>query len=261
MLLVTLAACGGGSSDQQSTQNRDNSDTTQPTGISPDDPGCRYIVAGEGSRATNPGGAAQWLSTAIAQPYACYDKVSFTFVADSQLPLPTVSEDSEDTESTEEELTVTCAPAYTVEYRKAPFDLLRPDPAKPPDQWKAVPTTTAGFKEAKAVIYVEMAPATAVSEFPRRPELAYPGNQRLSFQGMHHVNIVEWVKGLPEGEQTTVTTTTVPGAPVVHPRVVWLIGLDEKRPFTVDCAPGPVPDGPPCPEDTDCAHISVLIMR
>jgi hypothetical protein len=69
------------------------------------------------------------------------------------------------------------------------------------------------------------------------------------FQGLHHVNIVEWVKNLPEGEQTAVTPTTVAGVAPIPQRVVWLIGLDRKRPFTVDCA-----NGPP-------ARINVLIMK
>jgi hypothetical protein len=243
VLLVTGAACGGGSGGQAASNQKKS--TPDPTGISADDPGCRYIVAGNATRATNPGGLTQFLSSAVAEPFACYDKVTFTFARDDT-PVPTTAPLS--TES------VTCSPAYTVEYREQPFGLLRPD-------GKAVPTSTSGFPDANAVLYVEMSPAIAVSTYGARPELAYPGNLKLAFQGLRHVNIVEWVKNLPEGEQTPVTPTTIAGVEPLPQRVVWLIGMDRKRPFTVDCAPGPLPQpGATCPV-TACTHISILIMR
>jgi len=49
--------------------------------------------------------------------------------------------------------------------------------------------------------------------------------------------------------------------------VVWLIGLDKERPFTVDCASGSTLDanGQPtdssCGEDRSCTHFNVLIMK
>lgn len=239
LVIVTLSACGGSSGDSTAKASKKDK-TTEPTGISANDPGCRYIVAGTRSRSTNPGGPTQYLNTAVAESFACYDKVTFTFAVDEDAPPPPEAPEP-----------FTCTPAYTVEYREPPFGLLIADPTKPQEQWKGVATSTAGFDDAKAVLYVEMSPAIAVSEFPRRPELAYPAGLRLVFQqsAMHHLAIVEWVKNLPEGEQTPVTTTTVPGVTPTPQRVVWLIGLDEKRPFTVDCA-----NGPP-------SRINVLIMK
>ena len=58
----------------------------------------------------------------------------------------------------------------------------------------------------------------------------------------------EWVKTLPEGEQIPVPTT-LPGVEPLPQRVVWLIGMDRKRPFTVDCL-----NGSP-------SRINILIMR
>jgi hypothetical protein len=239
LVFVALSACSGGSNDSQASGRRQGDDTPTPTGLTADDPGCRYIVAGQNSRATNPGGPTEWMTAAVAEPFACYDKISFTFNIDEEAPPPP-----------ESPTTVTCNPAYTVEYREPPFGLYTEPPSEANPDGRGVSTSTAGFDEAKAVLYVEMAPAMAVSEYPRKPELAYPGNLRLTFQGMHHVVIVEWVQNLPEGQQSAATTTTtVAGVASTPSRVVWLIGLDEKRPFTVDCM-----NGPP-------SRINVLIMK
>ena len=249
--LVALAACGGGSSDTTSKAPKsDKSETTEPTGISASDPGCRYIVAGTDKRATNPGVVLQYLTSPVVLPSACYDKVSFTFATDDKSTVTTTTTAEGDTTAS------TCSPGYTVEYRKPPFGLIKPD-------GKNVSTSTAGFDAAKAVLYVEMTPAISLSEFPSRPELAYPGGLRLVFEqsSMHHVVIVEWVKTLPEGESRSTPTTTVPGVAPLPQRVVWLIGLDRKRPFTTDCAPGPLPDTDATCPVTTCAHINVLIMK
>ena len=235
VLLVAAAACGGSDSDGQAA-NRGNR-TPDPTGISADDPGCRYIVAGNAARATNPGGQVSFLTTAVAENFACYDKITFTYLQDEEA-VPTPTSVPPDTS-----VSVTCTPAYTVEYREAPFGLLRPD-------GEPVSTSTAGFDDARAVLYVEMAPAIGVSTNGANPELAYPGGLRLVFEAsaMHHINIVEWVKNLPEGEQIPVPTT-LPGVEPLPQRVVWLIGMDRKRPFTVDCL-----NGSP-------SRINILIMR
>lgn len=251
MCLVALAACGGGSSDSSSTgkSNSKNDDTTEITGISAKDPGCRYIVAGTDTRATNPGATLQYLTNPVVIPADCYDNVSFTFGFDDDAVATTTTSSSDgDTTSS------TCAPGYTVEYRKPPFGLKRADGSN-------VPNSTAGLDSVNAVLYVEMTPAISLSTFPSKPELAYPLGLRLVFKEseVHHVRIVEWMKNLPEGESTSAPTTTVPGVIVIPQRVVWLIGLDQKRPFTTDCAPGPLP-GTTCPVTT-CSHINVLIMK
>ncbi|MEX0663747.1 MAG: hypothetical protein WD598_03125 [Acidimicrobiia bacterium] len=244
--LVALCACGGGSSSDSASGKGKKNSTPAPTGISADDPGCRYIVAGTDGRATNPGGAVEYLNTAVAEPFACYDKVTFNFALDEEAVPTTIP-----VSTTESTASVTCTPAYTVEYREAPFGL--------EVDGKGVPTSVASFDQAKAVLYVELAPAISVSTYGARPELAYPGNLKLAFKGMHHVVMVEWVKNLPEGEQTPVTPPTVAGVAPLPQRVVWLIGLDRKRPFTVDCATGP-PPGTTC-QATACTHMSVLIMK
>lgn len=230
IVLVALTACGGGSSsdDQSSSTKTKKKDNNTQEGISANDPGCRFIVAATGSRSTIPGATVEYLTSAVAEPFACYDKVTFTF-------------DPGDAPVEE------TPPAYTVEYRKAPFGLLKADD-------KGISTSTAGFKEANAVLYVEMTPASTTDrrtppQLRDCPPSTYCGNLRLLLKDMHHVVIVEWVKNLPEGESSAVTTTTVAGAAPTPERVVWLIGLDRKRPFTVDFAREPTP------------HVNVLIMK
>jgi len=252
--LVLLAACSGGA----------GTSTTPATGSGTPDsresngPGCRYIVAGTEKRSTTPGEDLEFLTSAIAEPKTCYDKVTFEFDPADGPDLP---------------------PGYTVEYRKPPFV-------------EGVRTSTEGFKEAKYVLYVELRPVSTIdTRFSGRGITTYKGNLRLGLQGMEHAVIVEWLDtappSVPESSAPSSTSTTTsrgtspPGtsprgssprasgsttsstvAPPAPPttsttlarndpatsRVVWLIGLDSKRPFTVDAS-----NQPP--------KISILIMH
>ena len=252
MLVVATAACGGGGVNNQATRGNDR-DNNAPKRPSSENPGCQYIVAGMEKRATNPLPRLQYLTRPEAEPFACYDRVSFQFSPPYGVENVTTT--------TSAEAVGTCSPAYTVEYRDPPFGLVNAE-------GDAVPTSVAGFDAAKAVLYVEIRPAIAVSEYSTHPDLAYTGPLRLQFQQstMNHIVMVEWVKNLPEGEQIPVPTT-VPNVPPAPLRVVWLIGVDEKRPFTVDCSPGGTIDanGQPkdqaCIEDRTCTHFNVLIMK
>ena len=259
VLAVASAACGGGGADQSKAKRaRADAKRSAPKRPSAANPGCKYIVAGTQKRETVPGPQLQFLTSPIAEPLACYDRVSFQFSP----PYPTPGVPT--TTTAPGTPAGTCSPAYTVEYRdkKSGFGLVKPD-------GKPVSTSVAGFDAAKAVLYVEIKPAIAVSEYSAHPDLAYSGPLRLQFQQstMHHIVMVEWVKNLPEGEQTTAPPTTAPGAAPVPRRVVWLIGLDEERPFTVDCSPGSTLDANGQPRDPDCAdarpctHFNVLIMK
>jgi hypothetical protein len=193
-------------------------------------------VAGTEKRSTTPGEDLEFLTSAIAEPKTCYDEVTFEFDPGDGPDLP---------------------PGYTVEYRKPPF-------------LEGVRSSTEGFKDAKYVLYVEMRPvSTEDTRFPGRGITTYKGNLRLGLQGMEHTVIVEWLDtaqpSVPESTAPTSTTTTIPRAsgstssspappaPPAPPttsttlapndpatsRVVWLIGLDSKRPFTVDASNQP----------------------
>ncbi|MGI9153310.1 MAG: hypothetical protein ACR2IY_05480, partial [Rubrivivax sp.] len=65
---------------------------------------------------------------------------------------------------------------------------------------------------------------TPASQFdardPARPIQTYKGNLLLALDTMHHVTMV---RKLIDGPGT----------------VIWLIGLDQKRPFTVDAVSNP----------------------
>lgn len=237
--LMLLAACSGGDSASTTSANKAGTpDSRQSSG-----PGCQHIVAGTEKRSTTPAADLELLTNAIAEPKTCYDKVTFEFDPGDGPDLP---------------------PGYTVEYRKAPFV-------------EGIHSSTEGFKDAKYVLYVEMRPAsTTDTRTSSRGIQTYKGNLRLGLQGMEHTVIVEWLDkappSVPESTATASTTTSVPRgsgsttsstvAPPAPPttsttlapndpatsRVVWLIGLDSKQPFTVDAS-----NQPP--------KISVLIMH
>lgn len=118
-------------------------------------------------------------------------------------------------------------PGYNVEYREDPFG------------YDGIPNSTGGFDEAKAVLVVEFQPASAAGNADGSID-EYQGNLRLSLpKEIRHTVIVEWLSKLED---------TTPEDPT-DDKVVWLIGLDRKMPFTVDAANAPVP------------HVSVLIMH
>ena len=98
-------------------------------------------------------------------------------------------------------------PGYDVEYQKGP---ILDGPSKKP----AITLGTA---------YLVVTFTPAQSQDARNPgdiKHTYAGNQRLSLKNMHHTCIVNH---LTDGDGT----------------VIWLIGLDVKRPFTVDAYNNP----------------------
>jgi hypothetical protein len=111
-------------------------------------------------------------------------------------------------------------PAYTVQYV----------PLNAPG---VVNSATASLTGVKAVLEVVMHPAAESNA----GSLTYKGNLRLALQPMNHTLIVEYLSSLPQ-----------PSPDPNQSQVVWLIGLDQKRPFTTDAA-----NGPP--------RVSVLVMN
>lgn len=201
---VLGAACGGGSDD---SANASAGSRTSGREDATAGPGCEFIVAGDERRFTQPLESLEYLQNAVAEPNTCYDRITFVFDPGDGPDLP---------------------PGYSVEYREAPFGL------------EGIPTSTGGFKDADAVLYVEFSPVSSESVrlADRRVE-GYQGNLRLRLADMGHTVIVEWVDQLPEDMTPD---------DITDDKVVWLIGLDEKRPFTVDAA-----NQPP--------RVSVLVMN
>lgn len=197
-MLAVGAACTSG--EDSSAANTNQRTQRRETG-----PGCQHIVAAEGKRFRRPSKDLIYFIDAVAEPLACYDKVTFLFDPGDFKDLP---------------------PGYVVEYRKPPFV-------------EGINTTTEGFKDAKAYLYIEFQPtATVDRRFAGSGRTTYRGNQRLALEGMRHTVIVEWLKDVEDATPEDVTDD----------KVIWVIGLDEKRPFTVDSA-----NQPP--------RVSVIVMR
>jgi len=94
-------------------------------------------------------------------------------------------------------------PGYTIEYRDPPF--VEGDEGQ-------YNVETLG----NAFLYITFAPASETDYTSAQPRQTYPGNLRLRLEDMHFTAIVRKIKDHPDGTQS------------------WLIGLNEKRPFTVD---------------------------
>jgi hypothetical protein len=209
VLLVALAcvvaisaACTGGGDDDAAPERQ----SQQPAEQAQQGPGCDNIVASEERRFRRPDQNLIYLTDAVAEPHACYDKITFLFDKADGPDMP---------------------PGYLVEYRKPPFI-------------EGINTTSEGFDPAKAYLYVELQPtATVDRRFSGSGRRTYHGNLRLQLdEQIRHTVIVEWVDQLED---------VTPEDPT-DDKIVWIIGLDEKRPFTVDSA-----NQPP--------RVSVLVMR
>jgi hypothetical protein len=97
-------------------------------------------------------------------------------------------------------------PGYEIKYREPPFT-----------EGLGSPVETLG----EAFLHVTFTPAASTDlSDPNRPNQTYRGNLRLRLDGMHHTEIV---RKLIDGDGT----------------VMWLIGLDVRRPFTVDAVNHP----------------------
>jgi len=99
-------------------------------------------------------------------------------------------------------------PGYTIEYRDPPF--VEGDQG----QYNVETLGT-------AFLYITFAPASETDYTSGQPRQSYPGNLRLRLEDMHNTKIVRKIMDNPDGTQS------------------WLIGLDEKRPFTVDATTVP----------------------
>lgn len=117
-------------------------------------------------------------------------------------------------------------PGYTVEYQEGPF-------TEGPTN---APVETLGT----AFLLVTFQPVSeSDGRLPGRAIKTYPGNLRLTLRDMKHVEIVRKLIEVPDSN---------PDDQIADNKIMWLIGLDVKRPFTVDAV-----NQPP--------RINVLIMN
>jgi hypothetical protein len=94
-------------------------------------------------------------------------------------------------------------PGYTIEYREPPF--VEGDEGQ-------YPVETLG----NAFLYITFAPASQTDFNSGRPVQTYKGLLKLRLEDMRYTELVRKIIDHPDGTQS------------------WLIGLTEKRPFTVD---------------------------
>ena len=106
-------------------------------------------------------------------------------------------------------------PAYTVQYKNPPF-------------LPGVRTATEDLSGVHAILEVTIFPASVTdNRNPNNQPSTYQGNLRLALPGTRHTLIVELLRSFPEPPDPNQSV------------VVWLIGLDSKRPFTTDAANQP----------------------
>jgi hypothetical protein len=248
--LVLLSACASQSGDSSTSAT---TTTTKPH-HAPQGPGCRFIVAGTGARSTPPGDKLLFLQDAVAQATTCYDKITFVFDKGDGPDLP---------------------PGYTVEYKKPPFlegvhtstegfkearyvlyIEFRPVstndtrfPGRVRQTYKG--NLRLGLKSMRHTVIVEW-----LKDAP--PSLNATTNTTTTTKSAPATTTTTRAKQKGKGGSTSTTTTTLaPATTVPAPlpgptttttlplndpatsRVVWLIGLDSKRPFTVDASNQP----------------------
>jgi hypothetical protein len=112
-------------------------------------------------------------------------------------------------------------PGYTAEYQDGPF--------YEGDEGQYTVETLGN-----AFLYITFAPATQTDSSSGRPRQTYAGNLRLRLADMHYTEIVRKIMDHPDGTQS------------------WLIGMTEKRPFTVDAV---------ADSANGVSRVSVYIMR
>jgi hypothetical protein len=112
-------------------------------------------------------------------------------------------------------------PGYAIEYRDPPF-------VEGDEGQYTVETLGNAF------LYITFKPASETDWTSGSPKKTYPGNLKLRLDDMHYTEIVRKIIDHPDGTQS------------------WLIGLTEKRPFTVDAVAS---------SKFGVSQVSVYVMR
>jgi hypothetical protein len=112
-------------------------------------------------------------------------------------------------------------PGYTIEYQDGPF--------REGDEDQFTVETLGS-----AYLFITFAPASETDYTSGRPRQTYSGNLRLRLEDMHDTEIVRKLMDKPDGTQS------------------WLIGLTDKRPFTVDAV---------ADSANRVSRVSVYVMR
>ena len=197
-LTIVASACfGGGGGGGGATNAKHQGGSSNAS-----DPGCQYVTASTLTRKVAPRvDRTEYLIDATATSTVCYDQITFVFNPGDATNLPpNVSP-------------AVFPPSYTVQYKQPPFA---------PGLNRTAAESLSGVH---AILEVILNPASG-TDVRRGGGQTYKGNLRLSLPtGIRHTLIVELLDTFPQ-------LSPDPNQSVM----VWLIGLDSKRPFTTQSA-------------------------
>jgi hypothetical protein len=165
-------------------------------------PGCQYVTGSTLTREIPPRvDKAEYLVDATAVSTVCYDEITFVFQPGDAQNLPPSGAPS------------VYPPSYTVQYKQPPFA-------------PGIKSSAEALPGVHAILEVTLQPASATDvRKPGSSTQTYRGNLRLQLTGLRHTLIVEVLDKFPQ-----------PSPDPNASEMVWLIGLDSKRPFTTQSA-------------------------
>jgi hypothetical protein len=198
-LAIVASACFGGGGGGSTGARRQGGSSNAG------DPGCQYVTASTLTRKVAPRiDRTEYLTDATATPTVCYDQITFLFDSGDATNLPPNASPD------------VFPPSYTVQYKQPPFA----------PGLKAAAESLSGVH---AILEVILTPASGIDTRPRGGGQTYKGNLRLQLPtGIRHTLIVELLDTFPQ-------VSPDPNQSVM----VWLIGLDSKRPFTTQSSVQP----------------------
>ncbi len=270
-LVAMSAACSGsgtgGDASTTAATKAAKADTRELNG-----PGCRYIVAGTESRSTPAGDTLQYLTSAVTEPTECYDKITFEFDPGDGPDLPPgytveyrkppfiegIKSSTEGFDEAKYVLYVELRPVSTKDTRASARGVstykgnlrLAFVPDKPGEPGMVHTTIVEWLDKAPPSVPGASTATTSTSTTTSTTTATEPGTKKAGTKSGSTTSST----AAPTTTSTTVapvgpttTTTLAPNDPATS-RVVWLIGLDSKRPFTVDAS-----NQPP--------KVSILIMH
>jgi hypothetical protein len=192
-LTIVASACfGGGGGGSTGAKHQGGSSNAS-------DPGCQNVTASTLTRKLAPRvDRTEYLTDASATSTVCYDQITFVFNPGDATNLPPNAAPA------------VFPPSYTVQYKQPPFA---------PGLNRSAAESLSGVH---AILEVILNPASGTDTRRGGGGLTYKGNLRLQLPtGIRHTLIVELLDTFPQ-------LSPDPNQSVM----VWLIGLDSKRPFT-----------------------------
>jgi hypothetical protein len=195
-LTIVASACFGGGGGGATSTKRQGGSSNG------NDPGCQYVAASTLTRKIAPRvDKTEYLTDATATPTVCYDQITFVFQPGDAINLPP------------NVAPAVFPPSYTVQYKQPPF---APGLNK---------TSTESLSGVHAILEVILNPASGTDTRRGGAGQTYKGNLRLQLPtAIRHTLIVELLDTFPQSPDPNQSV------------MVWLIGLDSKRPFTTQSA-------------------------